>query len=96
VHSEVNGIFNVGSGESITINQLAELIVNLLGSSIKPIHSAANPGDVRHSLADISRAKALGYAPRYSLERGSRELLLYWRTPEARHLEARISGRVSV
>lgn len=77
VHTDVNGIFNIGSGESITINQLAKLVVNLTGSNLKPIHGEPNLGDVRQSLADISKAKALGYAPRYSLERGLRELLLY-------------------
>jgi len=73
-HADVNGIFNIGSGESITINQLAKLIISSTGNGLKPIHSESNPGDVRQSLADIFKAKALGYAPRYSLERGLREL----------------------
>ena len=74
IRSDFNGIFNIGVGESITINQLAEVVINFAGNGLKPIHCEPNPGDVRQSLADISKAKALGYAPRYSLERGLREL----------------------
>jgi len=68
--SEATGVFNIGKGEKISINQLAELIISLAGSNLKPVHSAPRPGDVRHSLADISKAKAFSYQPRYSLEEG--------------------------
>lgn len=73
--SNATGIFNIGTSTRITINRLAGLTVNLLGNSIEPIHGEPRPGDIRHSLADISRAKAFDYEPRWSLEEGLRETI---------------------
>ena len=71
--SDSCGLFNISRGESITINRLAELIIGLVGHKVEPIHQEPQPGDIRHSLADISRARAFGYKPKYSLEEGLRE-----------------------
>ncbi|MFC2056730.1 SDR family oxidoreductase [Chloroflexota bacterium] len=69
--SDATGIFNIGNGKSITINQLAKLTINLLGNySITPIHEKPRPGDVKDSLADITSAKTFGYSPKYDLEKG--------------------------
>lgn len=74
--SDASGVFNISGGKSITINQLADLITKLTGNNkIKPIHQEARPGDIVHSLADISKAKAFGYEPKYSLEEGLRETI---------------------
>ena len=70
-----SGIFNIGKGESISVNQLAELIIGLVGNNVEPIHEEPRPGDVRHSLADISKAKTFGYKPKYSLERVLKETI---------------------
>jgi len=67
---DATGVFNIGRGESVSINQLAELIIGLVGNSVEPIHEEPRPGDIRHSLADISKAKSFGYEPKYSLEEG--------------------------
>ncbi len=71
--SELTGIFNIGNGESISVNQLTGLIIKLMGSKLEPIHEAPRLGDIKHSLADISRARAFGYEPKFSLENGIRE-----------------------
>ena len=47
--SDAYGVFNIGAGRSISINELAELIIRLLGGDIKPIHQEPRPGDVRYS-----------------------------------------------
>jgi len=73
--SNATGIFNIGRGESISINQLAGLTIKLVGNSVAPIHIEPRPGDVRHSLADISKARNFGYNPRYSLEEGLKETI---------------------
>ena len=73
--SNTTGIFNIGGGESISINQLARLTVKLIGNNIEPIYAEPRPGDIRHSLADISRAKGFGYNPKYGLEEGLRETI---------------------
>lgn len=73
--SNASGIFNIGKGESISINQLAKLIIRLVGSGVKPVHKEPSPGDIRHSLADIAAARAFGYEPKYTLEEGLRETI---------------------
>jgi UDP-glucose 4-epimerase len=73
--SKVTGIFNVGKGDRISINELARLAIRLIGNSVEPVHKEPRPGDVRHSLADISQIKAFGYKPKFSLEEGLRETI---------------------
>ncbi len=76
--SDAQGVFNIAGGKSITINDLAGLIIRLVGSNVKPVYQEARPGDVKHSLADISRARAFGYQPKYSLEAGLRETIKWF------------------
>jgi len=72
--SNATGIFNIGRSESVTINQLAQLTIRLTGKEgIEPVHKEPRPGDIGHSLADISKARTFGYNPKYSLEEGLRE-----------------------
>lgn len=73
--SQATGIFNIGSGQSISITRLAELIIGLAGINVKPIHEEPRQGDIKHSLADISKAGSFGYKPKYSLERGLRKTI---------------------
>ena len=68
--SDAIGIFNIGRGESVSINRLAELVIRLVGNSVEPIYEEPRPGDIRHSLADISQAIAFGYKPKWTLEDG--------------------------
>lgn len=48
---------NVACGESFTLNQLLRELQNILGTNIEPIYEAPRVGDVKHSLADITKAK---------------------------------------
>jgi len=73
--SQATGIFNIGSGQRISITRLAELIIRLAGNNVKPIHEEPRPGDIKHSLADISKAGSFGYKPKYSLERGLAKII---------------------
>lgn len=74
--SNANGIFNVGSGASISLNQLAQFIIKLMQKdSIKPNHVESRSGDVKHSLADISKAGIFGYKPRYNLDEGLKKTI---------------------
>jgi UDP-N-acetylglucosamine/UDP-N-acetylgalactosamine 4-epimerase len=57
-------VYNVAAGESYSVNQLFEMLKEISGSELKPIHREERAGDVRRSLADISKAKNdLGYEP---------------------------------
>jgi len=64
-------VFNVGRGEGVTINKLAEVVIEVTGLEGKVRHSPPRPGDVRASVADITRAREqLGYRPEVSLREG--------------------------
>jgi len=55
---------NVACGERISLLQLVELLNDTLGTKIQPVHSHPKDGDIRHSLADIEKARdLLGYRP---------------------------------
>jgi UDP-N-acetylglucosamine/UDP-N-acetyl-alpha-D-glucosaminouronate 4-epimerase len=57
--------YNVACGERITINQLVESLREVTGREVQPNYAPARPGEVRHSHADIGRARReLGYEPR--------------------------------
>jgi nucleoside-diphosphate-sugar epimerase len=62
------GVFNIASGKSTSLNMLLATIGRIMGIEVHPRHEAIRPGDIRHSLADIGRARSLGYSPAYSLE----------------------------
>jgi dTDP-L-rhamnose 4-epimerase len=70
-------VFNVGSGGSISIAQIAAVLANLLGKDIPPrILGKYRIGDVRHCTADISKIeRALGVRPRRGFEAGMAELI---------------------
>jgi UDP-glucose 4-epimerase len=68
--SDASGVYNIGSGEKVTLNELARLVIRLSGRDLKPIYQAERPGDIRHSLADISRAGTFGYKPKFNIEDG--------------------------
>lgn len=69
------GVYNIGSGKSYTINRLAEIITNLLHKDLKPIHNEPRPGDPKHTLADVSKARSFGYEPKWTLEHGLSEVI---------------------
>ncbi len=79
--SNGTGAFNVGRGEKTSINWLAGLTIKLVGNNVEPIHEEPRPGDIRHSLAGISKAREeLGYNPRYGLEQALQETISGIRT----------------
>ena len=63
--------YNVGGGERTTVNALARLVSAAAGCALAPRHESPRPGDVAHSLADLTRVRAaLGYVPRVGLAQG--------------------------
>jgi UDP-N-acetylglucosamine 4-epimerase len=80
----VNQTYNVAAGERTSLNQLFRLLNCMLRrqglalAETKPVYRDFRPGDVRHSLADISKARRLlGYNPSYNIEEGL-ELAMGW------------------
>jgi nucleoside-diphosphate-sugar epimerase len=79
--SAIGTVFNIAGGVRISLNALLPQIQACLGTAI-PIHyEPEREGDIKHSGADISRARAaLGFVPRTSLETGLRETTGYYRS----------------
>ncbi len=73
--NSTEGIYNIGSGTSITMNQLAKVILSLMKKNLQPIHDKSRPGDPRHTLADISKARNIGCEPKWTLEEGLRKTI---------------------
>jgi UDP-glucose 4-epimerase len=79
----ISGAYNLGSGGRITINTLVGLLREASGIDPKVVHGPPRPGDVRHSLADITAArKAIGFEPSVPLEEGLKEYMA-WAKGEA-------------
>ena len=66
--AELSGVFNAGYGGQLTINQLAQQLIDAAGSTSQIIHGPTRPGDVKHSRASAAKLCAAGWAPQYSLE----------------------------
>lgn len=65
------GVYNIGTGKPITINELAKKIIELTHSRSRIIYDKPRPGDIKHSHADITKAKnQLGWKPKTTLEQG--------------------------
>jgi UDP-glucose 4-epimerase len=78
--SDLQGVFNVGYGNSMSVNDLAALIVRLSDSSSKITHLPERAGDVRHSCSSIERILSSGMRYAGSLEQGIAETLRYSKT----------------
>jgi UDP-glucose 4-epimerase len=73
-------VINIACGEAVTVNEIIDMINELLGKNIKPIHTAPRPGDVKHSLADITLAKKLiSFKPKISFRQGLEKAIDWYR-----------------
>lgn len=69
-------VINVAGGRRISLNELYATLQRITGSTVPATHGPPRAGDVKHSLADLSRARTLlGFEPRVSLEDGLRRTL---------------------
>ena len=72
--------FNIGCGTRTSLNELVREISNILNVSCKPTYEPGRPGDVRHSLADVDKAKKLmSYQPAVSLREGLIKVIDWYR-----------------
>ena len=71
-------VYNIAAGESYSVNQLFQMLKEISGSKLNPIHREERAGDVRRSLANISAAKNdLGYTPEVFAKEGL-EITFEW------------------
>lgn len=70
--SDVGGeVYNIACGGQVTINGLVEALNDVLGTELEGVHTDPRAGDVRHSHADISKARdEIGYAPDVAFREG--------------------------
>lgn len=64
------GIYNVGTGQRMTINYVAELLTEAINSNVIREHRGSREGDIRHCFADISKLLNAGWEPKKSPEQG--------------------------
>lgn len=77
-NDKVNGLaLNLGSGQSVSIAQVAETISRVMGKDISPVFTGnSRDGDIRHCFSDISLIKEkLGWQPQWSFEEGMKPLV---------------------
>ena len=79
--ADVSGqVFNIGSGKGVSVNQLWEHIRRLAGVPLAPVHTQGRAGEVRDSVAELTRAgRLLGYAPIVDFEEGLRQTIAFYR-----------------
>jgi dTDP-L-rhamnose 4-epimerase len=77
-------IFNVGTGQPITIKEVAEIITEKINPSLNPLFTHQyRIGDIRHCVADISKIKnKLGYKPNVNFKEGIDDLINWIRNKE--------------
>jgi len=73
-------VINIACGEAVTVNAIIDMINELLGKNIQPIYTDPRPGDVKHSLADITLAeKLIAYKPKVPFKQGLQKAIDWYR-----------------
>lgn len=79
----VNQVYNIACGHQTSLLQLFNYLKKEAGSNLEPVYGPERPGDVKHSLADISKTKRLlGYDPVVSVEEGLKRTFRWYREVE--------------
>jgi UDP-N-acetylglucosamine 4-epimerase len=79
-HEAVNQMYNIACGAQTSLNDLFETLKGIAGSDLAPKYGPERRGDVKHSLADISKASSLlGYQPEVSVRDGLKQTFEWYR-----------------
>lgn len=77
----INQVYNIAFGAQISLTDVFELIKEIAGSDLAPKYGTERKGDVKHSLADISKARELlGYQPEYDTREGMKKTFEWYRS----------------
>jgi len=77
--SNSTGIFNIADGKRISINDLAKFVMKICGKNLDLVHTDPRPGDIEHSIADISKAREkFNYEPKFNLIGGLEETIKWF------------------
>ena len=92
MESEKEGIVNVASGNETSVNDLAQTVLSLSARSLSPRYEDERPGEVKRSVADITKAKEdFGFSPEYDLLRGLLEMSEYYSGSKSGRPDHRVS-----
>ena len=73
-------VVNIACGRRITVNEIINMINEILGKNVQPNYTDPRPGDVKHSLADITLAKkTIGFEPTVDFRAGLEKAILWYR-----------------
>lgn len=79
----VNQVYNIACGHQTSLAQLFDILKKEAGSSIDPVYGPERKGDVKHSVADISKAqKMLGYDVKISVEEGLKKTFQWYKAQQ--------------
>lgn len=83
MEGNATGVFNVAYCKRIDLIELATIIMNITGITVPLVFASPRVGDVRDSIADISRAKdAFGYTPEYTVRSGLEETVAWFKAQQ--------------
>jgi UDP-N-acetylglucosamine 4-epimerase len=72
--------FNIAYSDRATLKELYTILCQLLGKDIQPLHGPDRPGDIKHSFADITKARnMIGYAPDIDLQKGLEQTIEWYK-----------------
>jgi len=75
--SPATQVFNIASGKSISINDLAKTMIRISGLDLEPLYEVERKGDIKYTVADTTKARSiLGFAAKEGLEDGLKQLIL--------------------
>jgi UDP-glucose 4-epimerase len=73
-------VINIACGQAVTVNEIIAMINKTVGKQVNPIYETPRAGDVKHSLADITRAQGLiGFSPVVSFDEGLQKAIEWYR-----------------
>lgn len=79
MEQNAEGVLNIACGERISVNELATILMELVGVRLEAVYDKPRPGDIKDSLADISLAKGkLKYEPEFTLTKGLEETIRWF------------------
>ena len=68
-------VYNIANGIGTSVNNLAAMVLRVLGSEMQPVYAKARSGEVKHLVADLSKARReFMFNPGYMLEKGLEEM----------------------
>jgi UDP-glucose 4-epimerase len=73
----IGEVYNVGTGKASSLNDLIHFSQEVTGKALDVTYTTPREGDIKHSLSNVEKLKAIGYEPQFNLETGMKKYLAY-------------------